>query len=393
MDRVHWMILAAAGLAVVAGCPGGDDDDDSGTDEVVVEPLDLPDDPAAMGVPVGVATVQHGDLTLEVWYPAADAAAGQAGDVVDAVTLVPSSVVEVLGEVVLPPIETAAVRDAAVRVAEQPYPFVVFSHGFAGFRTHSATFTVHLASRGYVVVAADHTGRTMADVLPCLFNPPLEGCDMEGLLSGDDPAPAQVDEVLGWIEASVEADGMFDGVADVDRVGMVGFSAGGATTSTVAQAEPRIAAMVLLAGAGENDRDLPSLFVGGSCDAMFTMERLDEAHAMAADGRMVEILGAGHLAFTDLCTLELATFAEELLEPRDDINTLFLDSMVELATDGCPGFDPEEPLPDEDCDGSYLDLAVSTPIIDHYATVFLDQQLYGTGAGVEADLFDEAQVR
>jgi dienelactone hydrolase len=392
MVRTHWMMALAALLVLVPGCPGGDDDDSAAPD-APVEPLDLPGDPAAMGVPVGVTTVQHAGLTVEVWYPATDAVAGQAGDVVQMSEFVPYSVTEVLGEVELPPIETAAIRDAAPRRADAPYPFVVFSHGFAGFRTHSASFTVHLASRGYVVVAADHTGRTIGDVLPCLFNPPLEGCDMEGLLSGTDPAPDQVDEVLGWIEASVIAAGMFAGLADAERIALVGFSAGGVTTSTVAQYEERIDTMVLMGGAGENSRDLPSLFLGGSCDAMFTMERLDDAHTMAADGQLVEILGAGHLAFTDLCTLELATFASDVLESRDDINALFLDSMLDLATDGCPGFAPVEPLPDEDCSGTYLPLETSTPIIDHYATVFLDQQLYGAGPGVEAGLFGEAIVR
>ena len=341
-------------------------------------------------MPVGQSTVEHDGLTLEVWYPASDAAAGQATEILDMNQFIPDSVKALLGDAVLPDIDGYAVRDATLRVPEAPYPVVVFSHGFGAFRLQSPGLTTHLASRGYVVVAADHEGRMLGDILPCLFSPALEDCDMEAVLGGD-PAPPQVETTLAWIETAA-AEGALAGALDLDHMAMIGFSAGGVSTSTVGQAEERFDALLWLAGAGETTRDVPGLFVGGSCDAMFTMEELDAAYDLLPGGQMVEILGAGHLAFTHLCQLQLGALADEVLAPREDVNRLFLEQLYALAVDGCPEYPPEEP-PAEDCAAGYLPLETSYPIIRHYTTVFLDQQLRGEGPGVQAGVFDDAVVR
>ncbi|MFN7147233.1 MAG: hypothetical protein ACK4YP_25925, partial [Myxococcota bacterium] len=164
----------------------------------VPEPLDLPADPAARGVPVGVTTVVTADVTLEVWYPASDTTQGPT-ESPDFDPFLPTVFTDVVGDVGFPTFDSGAVRDAAVRVPEAPYPVVVFSHGFGGMRLQSLDYTVHLASRGYVVVAADHPGRMMGDVLPCLFSPPLDGCDLSGF-GGDDPAEDDVAAILAWID-------------------------------------------------------------------------------------------------------------------------------------------------------------------------------------------------
>jgi len=388
---VPWLVLS-----LLIGCSAADDDDDSGSDDdtaATAEPLDLPDDPALSGVPVGVTTVEHDGITMEVWYPAPDAVAGQGGEAVDVREFVPAEVTDLLGDVELPLIETVAVRDAPLREPVEPYPVVVFSHGFGGFRTQSVEVTVHLASRGYVVVSADHPGRMLRDVLPCIFNPPLSTCDLETMMSGDDPAPAQVEILLAWVEsAAVEEGGVFEGRLDLQHIGMTGHSAGGATTSRVGDSEERIDAILPMGGAAETARDVPALLLAGSCDAMFTMDRMEEVYGGLVAGQLVEILGAGHLAFTDLCTLDLAAFAEQVLEPRDDINTLFLDGLVQLAIDGCPGY-LADPVPSDDCVDGYLPLQTSSPIVLHYATAFFDQQLRGSGPGVQPGVFVEAEVR
>jgi dienelactone hydrolase len=355
-----------------------------------VEPLDLPADPAERGVPVGQMTMVHDGVTLEVWYPASDSVEGQATEILDMNQFIPESVSTLLGDSVLPDIDGYAVRGATLRVPEAPYPVVVFSHGFGAFRLQSPGLTTHLASRGYVVVAADHEGRMLGDILPCLFSPPLEDCDMDAVLGGD-PAPPQVEAALAWIEEAA-AEGALAGALDTSSMAMVGFSAGGVSTSSVGQTEERFDALLWLAGAGETTRDVPGLFVGASCDAMFTMEELDAAYELLPGGQLVEILGSGHLAFTHLCQLQLGALADEVLAPREDVNQLFLDQLYALAVDGCPEYPPEEPMT-TDCADGYLPLETSYPIIRHYTTVFLDQQLRGSGPGVEAGVFPEAVVR
>jgi len=366
----------------LAGCPPAEDG--------AVEPLDLPSDPAAWGVPVGVSTFEHGGAILEVWYPASDSAADSPTELLFMQQFIPDVVQDALGEFSLPEVDTRAVRDAPLRVPESPYPVVVFSHGFGGFRLQSVDFATHLASRGYVVVAADHPGRSLGAVLPCLFTPVLEGCDLEAW-GGEDTAPEQIDAILDWLPTATADGGPLAGALDLDHVGLSGHSAGGATTSRQGDADATFDALLPMGGADDTTRDVPTLLMGGSCDGMFPMERMHEIHDGLADGRLLTIHGAGHLAFTDLCALELGEFAATYLEPRDDIKPLFLDGLVLLAIDGCPGIVPDEP-PAEECADGYLPLEESFPIVRHYATVFFDEQLGGQGGGVGGGVFTAVTV-
>lgn len=351
---------------------------------VVVEPLDLPADPAARGVPVGVTTVSDGEQTYEIWYPAADATAGEAEDLIDFDAFLPDSFREAVPEVDLPSLASGGVRDAALRPGEAPYPVIVFSHGFGGMRVQSMTYASHLASRGYVVLAPDHPGRMMGDVLPCLFSPPLEGCDLSGM-TGTDPALEDLGEAKGWLEDASES-GFFAGALDLERLGLSGHSAGAGSTATLGEISEDYDALLLMAGGGELSREVPALYMGGSCDA-FADEASLVAAAEAAGADSVQITGAGHLAFADLCSLGLGALAEAYLLGREDINETWVDGLLGLATDGCPDAAPQVPS----CP-VFLDLEVSDPIVAHYSTVFFDAALRGEGAGVEAGVFEEAAV-
>ncbi len=385
------LLLAAAAAPACDIGPVGNDDDVTGDDDAP-EPLDLPADPAATGVPVGVLTTTVGDLTVEVWYPAADATAGRETESIDVGSLMPASVVAVLGDVDLPALDTIAVRDAAVRPPEEPYPVVLFAHGFGGFRLQSVGTTTHLASRGYVVVAADHTLRTFGDVLPCLFDPPLDDCDADTFL-GEDPTPDQLAALLAWLdEANGESGGVLEGVLDTTLVAVTGHGGGGIAASAVGDAQGGVSAVLAMGGAGTTERDVPVLLMGGGCDALFTMEEVEQARETSTDALLVDIEAAGHLAFTDMCAIDLAGFAEEVLLPRDDMNELLVEQLMQLTVDGCPGHVPDPP-PAEECAGGYLPLETSETIVRHYATVFLDRALRGTGPGAEAGAFPEADVR
>lgn len=370
------MRSATAVLLVLFAC--------SGETDLEPQPLDLPADPAESGVPVGVRTVEHAGLSLEVWYPATDDTSGQP-DVLDFADFAPASVHEALGGLEVPPISTIAHRDADVRPAVEPYPVIVFSHGFGGNRVQSPELTAHLASRGFVVVSTDHSGRSLGDLLPCLFSPPLEGCDLAGF--GDDPAPPDVAVLADWIaEAAVQ--GFLAGAIAPERLGIFGHSAGGGTTSAVLTDDPRFIAGAPMAGAGPVLRDVPTLILAGDCDGIVGYDGLVDATAQSVSAELVTVAGAGHLAFSDLCTLDLAGLAEDHLTGRDDVNATFVDMLLGLGTDGCPGHRPTLPT----CGDAWLPLEVSSPILRHYLTVFFDEALYETGPGVEGGLFPEAAL-
>lgn len=349
---------------------------------VSVEPLDLPEDPAAAGAPVGVRTVEAEGETIEVWYPASEGTEGEL-DVVDFHDLVPQAFLDVTPELDIPTFTQQAYRDAPLRTLGATLPVVIFSHGFGGFRTQSVELTAHLASRGYVVVSADHPGRTVGDVVPCLITPSPAPCTISFGNFDDDPAVEDVGHVLDWLESGpdflVEGDGL-----DLERIGIFGHSAGGGTTTAIANADTRIAAALPMAGAGTFERDLPSAVIGGSCDGIVGEADLVGSGDGASQGYF-SLTAAGHLAFSDLCRADLGGLADQIAA-RPDANGLFLTGLRTLATDGCPGATPSASL--ETCD-TFLDLDTSGPILRHAVTVFFDEHMLGSGPGLEAATFPE----
>lgn len=355
-------------------------------DSATTEPLDLPADPAEDGVPVGVTTVVDGEQTYEIWYPASDSTTG-ATESPDFDQFLPEVFLEHVGAVSFPTFDSGAVRDAPLRVPDEPYPVVLFSHGFGGMRLQSIDYTRHLASRGYVVVAADHPGRMMGDVLPCLFSPALDGCDLGGM-TGDDPAEEDLADALAWVDAAAE-DGFFAGALDTERLGLSGHSAGAGSTITVGESEERFDALLPMAGFAAPSRDVPTLMMGGTCDTFATDTNAVKASASLQTGGLLRIFGAGHLAFSDLCELDLAGNADEWLAGRDDLNDTIYALLLQLATDGCP--DAAVPSP-KVCDAEeFLDLDTSARIVRDFSTRFFDERLRD-GAGLEAGLYAEAEL-
>jgi len=348
-----------------------------------VEPLDLPDDPSITGVPVGVHTEAIDGLTVEVWYPASNHVQYEPGEAIDFRQFVPADVADALGSYELPPIPTIAVRDAPARHTGAPLPVVLFSHGFGATRLQSPNFTTHLASRGYVVVAADHAGRSMPDLLPCLFSPPLDGCNLD--FGGADPAVDDVETLFDVLDQwNTRPGGRFEGMLNLDEVGLAGHSAGGGTVATVANTDPRVKAVLPMAAPSTVTADVPALRLDGSCDGIVPLDSVEQGQAQST-GDLLVVQGAGHLAFSDLCTLDLGGFAVTYLDGRDDVNQLLLAQLVALGTDGCPGAVPPQPRPE--CQDMFLPLQISTPIIRHYATVFFDDALKGEGMGVTPGVY------
>ncbi len=98
-------------------------------------------------------------LTVEVWYPAKENP--------DAPGV---SYRDFLGSPNDPdrPLEPfsfsgRAIRNATPNQSEGPFPLIIVSHGYPGSRFLMTYLTENLASKGYVVVAIDHTESTHAD--------------------------------------------------------------------------------------------------------------------------------------------------------------------------------------------------------------------------------------
>jgi predicted dienelactone hydrolase len=111
------------------------------------------------------------ELTVEAWYPAA-AAEGTFAVYRDHLG-------RGLEDPERPPVPFQrvgrAIRDAPA--ARSRAPLVVVSHGYPGSRYLLSWLGEHLASKGYAVLAPDHTGSTHADMAPALealYHRPLD---------------------------------------------------------------------------------------------------------------------------------------------------------------------------------------------------------------------------
>jgi len=193
------------------------------------------------------------------------------------------------------------------------FPLVIFSHGNGGTRFQSYFLTEVLASHGFVVVAPDHTGNTLLE-----------------LLAGPSPIPLlemavlRIEDVKFLITTmlarNASAGDAFAGTLDPTRVGVTGHSFGGFTSLGVKAGflgrvapDPRVRAIAPLAPASSVFSDaalasitVPTLVVGGT---------LDETTEIAPEStRPFELVGsrsayrawiedAGHFSFSNICDL------------------------------------------------------------------------------------------
>ena len=147
-------------------------------------------------------------LTLEVWYPAKRQ--GKKEEV--------TTYQDVLGsgpdnpDRPLIPFEFAgrALRNAKPNSKEGPYPLVIVSHGYPGSRVLLTYLTENLASKGYVVVAIDHTESTHADKVG--FESTLLNRTLDINFVIDDMAQRGASKGKKFLAGAVNADVAFLGI-------------------------------------------------------------------------------------------------------------------------------------------------------------------------------------
>ncbi len=280
-------------------------------------------DPVSMGpFPVGVTTTVFVDssrtdnftkgprtLVTEIWYPAADDARGKPKN--KFTDFIPGGITPQLEQLLRFGLQMSsaevdklyvndAVRDATVRKGR--FPLVVFSHGNGGTRYQNTFWCDYLASHGYIVVSADHTGNariTIIDGKTIMYQ------ESERKRSAEDRPLDMIfllDRMMGWNKGG---DKRFAGRIDTDRACAAGMSFGGFTSVTVADREPRFKAVIAMAGAPESNTNLrvPSLRMLGTEDATIKEEgnaRIRSQHAKhTGSSFLLELKDGGHYTFTD----------------------------------------------------------------------------------------------
>ncbi len=181
------------------------------------------------------------------------------------------------------------------------HPVVVYSHGFFSTRDGGAYLAESLASRGYVVAAPDHPLTRRA---AC-------GLRADDIVNQPGDVSAVIDGVLGWDPSRRP----FRGTIDAERIGVMGLSFGGLTTTLVAfhpeLRDRRVAAAVSLAGPmtvfGPRffaTPPIPFLMIGGDLDVIVDY-RTNALRVLdtVPNAALVTIAGASHAGFDEAARL------------------------------------------------------------------------------------------
>ena len=200
--------MRAVLVLVLVGCSNDKLESQGDSGDTVASERFLPPDERGDFSPATLEsafTPDHGvELAVQVWYPTSEPGGEYRYDDV------------LVGDGV----------DGGQPACQTPRPVVVFSHGNSGIRWQSVFFTERLATRGWVVVAPDHTHNTALDIDPdrleeVVFRRPLD-----------------VAAAFDWlVEVAAGEDGPLAGCVDGDAgYAVVGHSFGGYTSLAVAGA-------------------------------------------------------------------------------------------------------------------------------------------------------------
>ena len=160
-------------------------------------------------------------LTVELWYPA------EVPSGTDALVSY-EEVMGTRGDSLRPLIPFSfkgrALRDAKPKANKGKFPLVIVSHGYVGSRYLMTYLTENLASKGYIVVAIEHTDSTFKDAAP--FQSTLLNRALDIQFVHNEMAR------LGK-EGSND---QLSGLIDTENTGIVGYSMGGYGVLNVAGA-------------------------------------------------------------------------------------------------------------------------------------------------------------
>lgn len=319
------LALVLAVSVGLAGC-GSSGDSSSSTQATVVDPA------AAGSYGVGFRTIQIVDATrnrpleVTVWYPTAPGVSGTPARY----ALLPTTYTD----------SEVAIADAPI-VAEDKLPLLIYSHGSGGLNFISAFITEHLASQGFVVIAANHTGNTAIDNF------------VNAMVSQDQNdmnRPADITaEIDGILARNADSADPLHNKIDPDRIGLFGHSYGGYTalatvgghTTSLGSTVPdkRIKAVVGLAPyttrltpAELAAVDVPTMMLVGTKDITTPAATNAEVAYQSISGRplvLVEMTDAAHQSFTDVCA-----YLEEI--PKlPDAPAAVVEVIRRQATEGC----------------------------------------------------------
>ena len=266
--------------------------------------LVTPDDPGARGPwAVGAKTVTlklaGGMTTVEVWYPAQlGSEAGKTKAGYDLTEWLSASDKAKIPAAENTPQPCDCYRDLPIDAAHGPYPAVVFAHGLAAFRTGSLTTMTHWASRGFIVLAADHLGFNLRDFA-------ASQCGGQGSGVSQISYLADINAEIAALKSKPAELSFLGDRVDSAHIGAGGHSMGAGTGATAVTGVQAIVLLAELLGASPSAS--PGLkgvvSIAGMDDSVTTYAATASAYDGAPQPKwLVGIKGGDHLDVIDICS-------------------------------------------------------------------------------------------
>ena len=207
-------------------------------------------------------TEKEGDfrtIVVQVWYPA-DTVFGSPEPYLD---YAEQRLVPISERIELPPflirhiqdVQSNSYANSSIKPDDMLYPLVIFSHGLGGMRMQNTIQMEELASHGFVVLALDHP----YDANITIFNDGTTAdyrSGVEGVLTPQEfwdlripqinTRSADVSYVLDHIEDLRNEGDVFWKSIDLDHIGVMGHSFGGATAILASTKDTRLDACIVL---------------------------------------------------------------------------------------------------------------------------------------------------
>ena len=328
------------------------------------------------------------EITAKVWYPSEKVPGAST-----ALYMSEELSKAVASELGLPPqdfvnltqsIQTNSVTDAPVANAKSEYPVLFFSHGGADLPELHSIKAEELASQGYVVVAINHTYDSTANVFS--DGRVVSQSSIFDIATRDRETPPEIDarsvnitaqdaqfvlDELEKINAGNDPKRLFDGKLDLERVGIFGFSLGGATSAKTLAEDSRFKAGINIDGglfgdSGEGSLSQPFMFLNAESfgtvnssdptDRKFARLQQSFLNNLQNEGYEVDIRGTKHLDLTDM-PFFLSLLEDSGLEIGDLEAVLYPD-----LAENEENFQP-------------LDSQLAAQISNDYITAFFDRHL------------------
>jgi hypothetical protein len=311
-------VTAGTGGTVTAGTGGtggtaGVADETVGCDGASL--LDVPADTRQRGPwPVGHLETSFGSFGhVVVLYPAAPGSEADAEEVwFDVRVLLPDAERAKIPDSDAKPVSVQTYRGLPLDDAHGPYPAVVLVHGTASFAEASATPMAHWASRGFIVMAAQHPGLNFTDHIASCALIPFVSTTLG----------AEVDSEIAALNNPTGDLAFLAGHVDMSRIALAGHSAGAYNVAQFSN-KPGVQVEILLSGnmnVSASSSLKSTLYISGLSDAVLPFNPGGPGIGIAyfpgilGDGsqsgayaaspprkRIIGITGGGHLTVTDLC--------------------------------------------------------------------------------------------